>query len=222
MLSIFESFDADCLPILLRYYEQADAKTKRQVLRELGVAGGNDMRVMEILQDALTSEHAQARINATAGMWAATKDLSVHVPLLMDRVQEALQRQGFNEDGTNDQEKGGVYLVLGLSGSAGVFCVHLAERGKAFVAELERAAQHEDADRRRILAYWIGLALHYKRDWKPVEGAGEDAWQMPDFDVSKLRPIINTLAEDKNAEVRKMASSAMVTLDEILADEKSR
>ncbi len=216
VLATFDRFDKECLPQVLEFYDKADVETRVNNLPLLAKAGGTDEGVLSILKEAVESDHAGARVNATAAMWLATKDLRVYVPMLIDRVNEAREFAASDQQHPVDKnDHTGAHLALGLLGSAYVFQVHLAERETMFLEVLDELANSKSVQTRRGLAYWMAIAIA-----QPIENIkSEDQTEvdvrheMPSADLSKLRPLLGRLSGDEDEFVKKQAVTAIGYLE---------
>ncbi len=222
VLSGFDAFDDGSFSRILRFYDNADIENKRDGLSLLAAAGGSDPRVLKRLTEALENEDVEARNQATYAMWKATKDLEVVVPLLIRQINDSVEFRAKDKPGT-DENGQAIHVALGALSACVTFHVHLSEREDEFLKVVRKRSEDASAGQRHGLTKWILESIKLKASSeKNKKDDNEETWKIPHNDLTKLRPILQSMSDDEEQTVRQHASEALKILKKIVPDKQGR
>jgi hypothetical protein len=157
LIYLFSTFPPEGLDVAMQLYERSEGIHKSNFLALIGKAGGKNKRAMKILFDAVNSNEASARGNGTVGLWHATKDFEIVLPLYFDRIQDIeLVRAG---KGKFSDKNARALIGLNEISMAHLFHQHLNQRRSEFMAHLENFATHRDSELRQRCISYIAACL---------------------------------------------------------------
>lgn len=198
LLDFYESYPPEALSFCLHYYKQLNPDEQPDALMLLGKAGGKDKRVMQILFDAVNSNNAHARVNGTVGLWAATHDFEILIPLYFDRLADAKELENLSA-GDNGRFTGAyprTSIHLAQLGVGVVFNGHLANRHDEFVIALGKFAASRDVIARRNFSNFLLYCVKYAVG--ESEADQDDLMKIQDCDYTEIRKIASVMADDSD------------------------
>lgn len=216
ILDFFQHYPPTAFEIVLDRFYQLESAERADALPLLAKTGRKDKRVMLILLAAVNSDVARERVNGTAGLWHATGDFGLVIPLYFDRLEDAERLAAANDDpveaGFNDLHAA-TTVELGKQGVMMLFFEHLAHRERSFLDELERIAAQSGPKMRRKLARYLATCLRFPTMELQRDPARRH--EFPDCDLQRTGRLVNQLMQDEDSIVReyaRLASRALATL----------
>jgi HEAT repeat protein len=88
------------IALLFKNVNHTDAIIRADVMMPLARFDGKNTKVIKVLEKATSDADAGVRINAVAGLWQATNDLSRLVPLWLRQIEDAPPSNPTDRQGT--------------------------------------------------------------------------------------------------------------------------
>lgn len=177
---------------------------------------------MKILFDAVNSDHGRARVNGTVGLWYATHDLELILPLYFERIIDSdLKQEGIRDFGG---AMGQSAVELGALSMAYIFHDRLNWPADKFLKELRKFAFHRDPKlRRSCVRYLEGCLENTLEEIKSNRKNSEFAqWVKEDIaDLKTITELGTELANDSDPAIKKKGER-IVTLCAQVEQQKAR
>ena len=175
--------------------------------------------MLQVLFNAVNSTNVDDRINGTAGIWSATRDYQIVIPLYFDRLNDLKEMEGL-PDGAKGRFTGNYVqakLLLGGMGVGGVFNGHLAAHHDEFVAALKPFAESRRLGDRRNLANYLKFCLSYAAEQTNQPMTNPNA-SPQSCDYAAIQSIAESLVADPDPQTARDAASALASLKSLVDD----
>ena len=213
ILDFFSTYPPEALEYALDRYEKVDVETQKDLLVLLGKAGPKDQRVLNILKNAVTGNHAGKRVNGTAGYWHATQDFNVVLPLHFDRFEDARRIENLAEDnnGGFEGERAKTVINLAKEGISFLFYDNLGRQPDKFIDAIDRIASSDNAEMRRKLSDYLLECLSH-----PPSADAPASIEFSRCDFRQLRRVMKRSSDEEDPAVLDRLTKVQALLDEFI------